>query len=188
MTRRLRWISFVLLLGMLAVSPLAATTVLQMDLGDLCDRADKIFRGTLVSVEPGTVSMGGAELPTVTYALEVAEGFKGDAEAKGVVEMTVIGSIKGAGPDASGRFQLLGAPDLQLGHDYVLFTTTPSSAGLSNFVGLGQGCFSVFTGGKQELAVNEVSNSGLLEEHDGGPILYSQLVASIQNELGTGGN
>lgn len=188
MIRRHRWISFILLVGMIAAPPLAATTVLQMDLGDLCDRADKIFRGTLVSVEPGTVSVGGAELPTVTYVLAVSEAFKGDAEAKGVVEMTVIGSLKGAGADSSGRFQLLGAPDLQLGHDYVLFTTTPSSAGLSNFVGLGQGCFSVFTGGKQELAINEVSNAGLIEDHDGGPILYSQLVASIQNELGTGGN
>ena len=52
-------------------------------------------------------------------------------------------------------------PRFEQGHDYLILATTPSAAGLSTTVGLGQGAFKV--GGKvgQEIAVNGNNNIGL---------------------------
>jgi hypothetical protein len=188
MTRSKSWTFLVAGCALLLAAHLGATTVVQMNLGDLCDRADRIFRGTVVDVTPGTVSVGGAELPTVTYRVAVGEAFKGSFDEKNgnaVVEIRMLGSLKA--DVAQGDLQKLvgvpGVPSLQRGEEYVLFTTRPSAAGLSTFVGLGQGCFNLFMADKQELVVNEVNNSGLISGYDGGPILYSQLVTELQAEL-----
>ena len=42
-----------------------AVMVMQMGLGDLVSNADKVFRGTVLTKEPGTVFAGGGQLPTV---------------------------------------------------------------------------------------------------------------------------
>ena len=70
-------------LAMLAVLVLLAqpgepTLVRQMNLGELCERAGFIFRGTVLDARPGTIAIGGGQLPTVTYTLRVDESFKGD--------------------------------------------------------------------------------------------------------------
>src|SRR5690606_26415920 len=57
------------LLAALLLQPAYATTVLQMSLEDLAARADRVFRGSVLSIEPGTVTVGGGELPTITYEL-----------------------------------------------------------------------------------------------------------------------
>ena len=189
MRRRTRWIVLGTVCAMLAAGGAGATTVLQMDLEHLCDRADRIFRGRVVDAVPGTVSAGGAELPTVTYRIAVDEAFKGsfsDEKGVSVVEVRMLGSLKADSADGGVQrvSAIPGMPALDIGEEYVLFTTVPSSAGLSTFVGLGQGCFSLFLADKQEMAVNEVNNSGLIPGHPGGPILYSQLVTAIHDELG----
>ena len=74
-------------------------------------------------------------------------------------------------------------PVLERGADYLLITTSPSSVGLSTTVGLGQGCFSVFTSHKEELAVNESNNVGLGIATDG-PLSYSQLAEEIRALVG----
>ena len=97
MFRVSRWrvAALALLLTAATVLPAGATTVLHMGLSDLAQRADQIFRGTVISVEPGTVQAGGAELPTVTYRLRVDEAFKGGELAhKGVAEITMVGTLK----------------------------------------------------------------------------------------------
>jgi hypothetical protein len=38
-----------------------------MSLDDLASRADRVFRGSVVSAEPGTTEIGGGNLPTITY-------------------------------------------------------------------------------------------------------------------------
>ena len=55
-----------------------ATVMLQLDLQELTGRADKIFRGTVISVKESMIEAGGGELPSVTYRIAVDEMFKGE--------------------------------------------------------------------------------------------------------------
>ena len=62
--------------------------------------------------------------------------------------------------------------------------TTPQSAiGLSTTVGLGQGCFSIFSRNKKLLAVNEFNNLGL-GLSSVGPGSYSELADAIRALVG----
>lgn len=182
------WRALLALLLLAASAPVAATTVLKMDLDDLADRADRIFRATVLAVEPGTVPVGGGELPTVTYRLRVDEAFKGEFDAAGkeaaVVEVTVVGSLKDSPyqqGDAARFSSLPKAPRLERGGEYLLFTTAPSALGLSTTVGLGQGAFKIYLDAdRQEMAVNELGNLGLFD----GPVTYTELADAVRDELG----
>lgn len=182
--RRNLVVAWSLALAGLVALPAAATTVLKMDLDGLVTRAERIFRATVVAVEPGTLAIGGGEVPTVTFRLVVEETFKGAFEGKEaeVVEMTVVGSLKGADAGGPTRFAVLPEPpNLVQGSDYVIFATAPSAAGLSTAVGLGQGAFKVYAGeGDQELAVNELGNLGLFA----GPVTYATLADEIRQRVG----
>lgn len=182
---------FTLLLAaaVLVVQPLAATTMIQMDLADLADRAGRIFRGTVVDIEQGSITVGGGELPAVTYKLRVDDLLKGEADlVKGdtsMIEVRMVGSIKDPAEvgDARHFSVLYDVPRLDMGSDYVLFVTPESAIGLSTTVGLGQGAFSVFSRDKESFAVNEFNNTGLGFGADG-PVTYSELAAKIQTLLG----
>ena len=181
--------AFVVIL-LLAVQPIGAVSILQMDLADLSDRADKIFRGKVVDFETSTVQVGGSELPIVVYTMAVEEALKGSFDGKGVVEIRMFGSKEGLVPVSGtiSKFPLLsGQPAMQVGEDYLLFTTQPSTIGLSTTVGLGHGCFHISEVEKQEMAVNEYDNAGVFDSLSGlpasGPVLYSSLVQEINNTL-----
>ena len=175
-----------LLAGLTAI-PAEAGMVLKMDLENLADRADQIFRGTVLSAEPGTITAGGTELPTVTYRIQVDEAFKGDyADTKGIAEITMLGNLKADAPNGSTvRFSRLPElPNLVRGGEYVVFTTAPSTIGLSTTVGLGQGAFKVyFSPDRQEMAVNELDNAGLTETING-PVPYQTLADAIRQQVG----
>jgi hypothetical protein len=181
--------------------PAGAGMVLKMNLSQLTDRADAIFRGHVLSAEPGKISIGGGTLPTVTYRLRVDEAFKGKFEAKEntatEVEITMLGTHKAA--VRSGNYMRLSTslpevPKLNVGEDYVLFTTAPGKSGLRSPVGLGQGSFRIFLGAnKTELAVNELNNLGLFDggvsaqRAEGGaegPVTYTRLAVAILDTLG----
>lgn len=169
------------ILAALLCLPVYATTVLQMSLDDLATRADRVFRGTVLSVEPGTVAYRGTSLPTVVYELAVEEEFKGQYPAgKNVVTVTMIGSLKDTGLVVNGQRRLSSLPEvpqLRVGTTYVLFTTPPGSGGLSTTVGLGQGSFKIFLSPtNQEMAANELNNAGLFS----GPVTYTQLAGAIR--------
>jgi len=182
---------FILLLAVtaLVVQPLAATTMLQMDLAALTERAGRIFRGTVVDVEQTTVAAGGGELPAVAYRLRVEELFKGEADlVKGdeaMIEIKMVGSIKGAVREGDVvRFDKFGdVPKLTMGSDYLLFATPPSAAGLSTTVGLGQGAFTVFSRDKEDYALNAFNNSGL-GLNGPGAAAYFEIKAKILALLG----
>jgi len=112
-----------------------------------------------------------------TYRLEVKEILAGTESA--VVDLKVVGSSKAQTGNIQ-RVDLFGdVPRLELGNEYLLFTTKPSKIGLSNFVGLGQGCFSIFAQDKKEVALNGAGNNGLGLEKSG-PVAYSELVRKIR--------
>lgn len=187
--RRCFRLTLLLVLATLVVQPLAATTMLQMDLAQLTERAGRIFRGTVVDVEQGSIEVGGGELPAVTYRFKVDDLFKGEADVvKGddaMIEIRMVGSIKEAAP--VGEYARLDTfrdvPKLTRGSDYLLFMTPESEIGLSVSVGLGQGAFRVFPVDKQDFAVNEFNNGGLGLDVSG-PVAYNDLIAKIKALLG----
>ena len=156
----------------------SAAMVMKMGLGDLVGNADKVFRGTVLTKEPGMVSMGGSEFSTVVYTVKVDDALKGDFGAKPVVTLTMLGNLK---QDVStGNVKRVTRldmnPDLSVGSDYVLFTTAASSAGLSTTVGLGQGLFRIFNnadGG--DMTANGLGNQGIFD----GPVSYEELKTAI---------
>lgn len=175
--------------------------ILKMNLAQLTDRADAIFRGEVLSAEPGKISIGGGTLPTVTYRLRVDEAFKGEFEAKEnaspEVEITMLGTFKAAahsGSQARLSSSLPEVPKLRVGESYVLFTTAPGTSGLRSPVGLGQGSFRIYAGAnKTELAVNELNNLGLFDgassaqrsgQGSEGPVTYTRLAVAILAQLG----
>lgn len=181
---------FVLLACVLILTPqLVATIMLQMNLESLSQRADKIFRGTVVDIIPGSVTAGGGDIPTTTYVLRVEELFKGTAdivkEDVQIIQIQMVGSLKEA-PAQGGvkHFSVFrDIPRLKMNNDYLLFTTPSSAIGLSTTVGLGQGAFNVFARNKEDFAVNEFNNVNLGLEA-AGPIPYSKLAAKIRSLVG----
>lgn len=151
-------------LVLLAGPAMEAATVRQFNLEQMVERADRIFRGTVLEAKEGTVQAGGGELPVVTYRIRVEEAFKGDfQEVKGqaIAEIRTLGK-PAVSQDASRRLSTLPVlPRLEVGRDYLLLATQPSAAGLSTTVGLGQGSFRLFGKPGQETAVNEHNNQGL---------------------------
>jgi len=197
--RTLSWMMAALLATIMA--PAGAAMILKMNLAQLTDRADAIFRGEVLSVEPGKISVGGGTLPTVTYRLRVDEAFKGAFEPKEnaspEVEITMLGTFKAtvrSGNQTRLSSSLPEIPKLHVGESYVLFTTAPSASGLRSPVGLGQGSFHIYSGSnKTELAVNELNNLGLFDgaapaQRAGlgseGPVAYTRLAGAILTELG----
>lgn len=193
-SKSIRWLT--MLLG-LCISVFAhATLVQQMNLGELTINADKVFRGTVMRVENGTVAAGGGELSTVSYYIRVSETFKGNtASANGkagnMVKVTMLGGSKDVVVNGNmRRFSAFTPPTLTPGNEYLLFTTQPSSLGLSVTVGVGQGAFSFVDG---ESVVNEAKNVGLFRDMDSsgmpqrGPIPYSAIAERIQSLVGNQG-
>ena len=171
---------FTLALGFVAMAASAAM-VMKMGLGDLVGNADKVFRGTVLTKEPGTVSMGGSEFSTVVYTVRVDDALKGDFGAKPIVTLTMLGNLKQ--DVSSGNIKRLTSidmnPDLTVGSDYVLFTTAASSVGLSTTVGLSQGLFHIFNDANgRELTANGLGNQGIF----GGPVTYADFKAAISAE------
>ncbi|MCM3901504.1 MAG: hypothetical protein ND866_07340, partial [Pyrinomonadaceae bacterium] len=137
----------VIALVMLVPSTLHADSARQMNLREMCQQAEKIFRGTVVSASPGTVHVGGGELQVVTYRIRVDESFKGDfKELKGMrfaeVRMLSPQQINRSGSSRVTTY-LPGMPQLIIGQPYLLFVSRANSVGLSPPVGLGRGLFRI---------------------------------------------
>jgi hypothetical protein len=167
-----------------------ATTLLQMNLEQLTTRAGRIFRGTVLSVQRGSVELGGATLATITYRIRVEEAFKGEFPAVKddlrVVEIRMLTEPKASHTGPVRRVPLLrDLPQLEVGRNYLLFATRPSAVGLSTTVGLGQGTFTIQGAGKDETAVNQFQNIDLFRNMttagaSRGPISYADLANRIR--------
>jgi len=169
----------------LAALPAHGAMVAQMNLGEMTFNAGMIARVQVLDVEQTSMTLGGGELPVVEYTFAVVDPIKGEFDTSKdgtVITVRMVGSLKQQ-PAAAGVQHvsvLPEMPQLRLGHDYLLFTTTPSAIGLSAPVGLGQGTFGIYTEGKVEMAANELGNAGLFA----GPVTYDELVAAVNAELG----
>ncbi len=167
-----------LLLGSLAAH---AGMVRQFAMTDLVGNADKVFRGTVLSAERGSVDAGGGELPTITYVVRVDESISGRFESgKGGLEVSLTMLASPKAEVTSGDYQRAAIadinPHLEVGKEYVLFTTQPSRIGLSTTVGLDQGLFRIYTGPNgEEMAANALENAGLFN----GPVSYADLKAAV---------
>jgi hypothetical protein len=185
----------------LLTSPVGASTVMQLNLAELVNRADRIFRGRVLSANGGTVDVAGGQLPVVTYRLEVDDVFRGDVTVvKGarIAEIRMLGKPRAV---RQGNLRFVSAlpemPRLSIGEEYLLFATRPSAIGLSTTVGLGQGFFSIRRDNKEVAAVNAVNNNGLFRDlvsaraavqtmsvsatPAGGPIAYDVLSRLIRD-------
>ena len=188
------WLALLLLAG--ASESLTASTIVRfMNLEQMCQRAGRIFRGTVVGVTDGTVQVGGGELATVIYRIRVDEAFKGTFEEfKGerIATLQMVRPSKRAPSGAARRLMPLfdDLPRFEEGHDYLIIATNPSAAGLSVPVGLGQGAFRLAGKPGQETAVNGNDNAGLQSSPTArstagaGPIPYTTLRAEIHRIVG----
>lgn len=181
-----------LLLCLLALPAITfASSVRHMNLDALTDRAALIFRGTVTGIESGTVHIGGADLPTTTYAFRISELFKGEAtvtkEGEQFVTVTMIGSMKKSdeiNPNLTRFDRFHEVPRLQHNQELLLFTTPESQFGLSVTVGLAQGCFDIAGG----MALSRADNAGLFMDTTymgpaSGPINYNELASRIRATL-----
>lgn len=179
---------------LVAIAPLSATLLKQMNLADLAGSANRIFSGTVVEIGKGSMQVGGGTIATVTYRVMVDEAFRGQFADKDGRKVVDIRMVTDPGPrhvgDKVSFSTLPKMPDIQMGQRYLFFTTAPSSVGLSTTVGLGQGCFRITGEPGGEITTNEFDNLGLfrgmsapgMPEH--GPIAYSRLVQQIDALLG----
>ncbi len=153
----------------LAAGPMVEATMVQkMDLGEVCSRADRIFRGTVLSATQGGVEAGGATLATVAYRLRVTEAFQGEFITKGdqkMAEITMLSPMKSIDADGQRWFSPLGdLPRLEVGGDYLLMTSRPSALGLSVPIGLAQGCYTIQGKGEELTAVNALGETFKYQE------------------------
>ena len=162
------------LILVLVTVPGHATMVRKMDLEEMCQLAGRIFRGTVVDIEKGTVSAGGGKISTITYRIKIAEQLKGVfADAINGDSILSISTVD---------LPVIEVPRLAVGQHYLLLTTAPSSAGLSTMVGLGQGTFKIYGGSNAEMAVNALNNIGLAKGLTG-PVPYQDIADRIRGAL-----
>lgn len=178
---------------LLLVSPLYPASVAQFNLAQLTDHAQRVFRGKVVDVIPGSVEAGGGRIPTLTYKFHVEQAFKGEFRTvKGIAfaEIRMVGKAKTVTRGNVRSVSPFELPALTTGQSYLIFATAPSGVGLSTTVGLGQGRFEIRGAGEKETAVNErgnrmlfsgMSTAALRATPREGPLAYSELAAEIQS-------
>ncbi|MDJ0835278.1 MAG: hypothetical protein QNK37_02115 [Acidobacteriota bacterium] len=194
-----RKISLLLAFGLIITPWVSAGNVMQMNLDQLTNRSAKIFRGTVLDMKTGSLEIGGGTLPTVTYVVQVTDGLKGTYQTvknMQVAEITMIGTVKKEERRSGDNLHisiLPKMPELQVGSEYLLFCTQPSSAGLCTTVGLGQGSFRIVTKNKVDTPLNEIDNLGLFRDmpqrsahSDPSSITYTDLANEIRNIIGGG--
>ena len=174
----------------------ATAYVKHQNLAEMTDEATMIYRGKVVSITGGTVAMAGGELPTVTFMIEVTESLRGKFIEKGgkrYAELTVPGAfhpvVRKVG-EFQQRLVLPDPPGLRVGQEYLLLTNSPNKHGLSNTIGMAQGCFHIRGAGKTETVVNGANNAGLFHGMDAQHLAaaatelsYADLVQRIHTEM-----
>ncbi len=146
-------ISMVPLLAVLTCAAGWATSVRLVNLAEMTEAADRVFRGRCVSVKKLADPAGG--FPAVEFRFEVLEAVKGTEKGQTVVFRQVQTARRGAGG-------IPGIPEYRKGEDLLIFLAGDSRIGLTSPIGLGQGAFRLREGGDGDLeALNEIENRNL---------------------------
>jgi hypothetical protein len=122
-----------LLISLVLMAPLPATTLQQLTLDDMIQKSTAIVRARVTGARTESRGAGpGADIYTY-FQLQVTETWKSAAQP--IAEVAVPGGV------ANGiRQSVAGAPELKPGQEYVLFLWT-SRSGLTQVIGLSQGVF-----------------------------------------------
>lgn len=160
----MRYLKSATLLAVICILPSFATSVLQLNLGDIVQRSENIFIGTCVDVKAVDVALKNGHIPATEYTFEIEQGLKGAATKTNRYTFRVVGRYgKNIEPAKNTTYQIDGMPSYIPGERYVLFMTQPSELGLSVPVGLMQGSFEIHKADDQRFMVsNGVRNAGLL--------------------------
>ncbi len=153
----LKQIALFAMLASCLSSPLWATSVKTVNLLEMVEGADRVFRGHCLGVTTTENVLG---FPVAEYTFRVVEGIKGTKAGQTVVFRQVKPAERRVGrPGLPG---IVGMPKFQKGQDLVLFLHADSEVGLTSPVGLAQGIFRLAENEKGELEVlNSLANRNL---------------------------
>ena len=142
-----------LIIGIASVLPLGATSVRIVDLEEMVQLADRVFRGRCLATRevPGV-----AGLQAMEYTFEVTEGVKGTETGQRIVFRQVLAP-------RLGRRGIAGMPGYHEGQDLLMFLHGDSKLGLTSPVGFNQGVFRVLEPGEEGVrVVNGLENRNLI--------------------------
>ena len=182
-------------LGLLALSSLlafvvhrdgdvAAGTAVQLDLGQLTQRAELVVEGRVLSALPLEHPDGRIE---TEYLLDVARTHKGEDQSLRALRLP-----GGHLPDGRGLL-LAGMPRLEVGEELLLFLSAPSEGGTRMPVGLAQGKFRVLRGaGGAKFLVRDSAGLTLVRPdaapgHGNGALVLAYAEALARMEAGREG-
>ena len=137
---------------------MSATSLRVVNLSEMVDSSNRVFRGLCIAVREGTLSNG---LPIFQYRFLVSEGIKGTFDGEEIIfrQLRTVGagSKKGVG--------ILGLPTYRKGQEAVLFLAADSGIGLTSPIGLSQGVFSVRVDDRgRAIVLNGFRNQNLLRD------------------------
>jgi hypothetical protein len=165
--------------------PVAAMSVLPLNLSQLTDQAGRIFVGRCVSVDSELDESG---LPSTYARFKVDQGLKGVSAGETVL-IKQYGVARGPLKVAEGESAIvpmktmsLGGGSYRPGSQYLLFLYPESELGFTSPVGGGQGKFEIVAGESSALAVNPLDNRYLQTLRDG-PVALSEMILEIQKRL-----
>lgn len=162
-----------------SASAATALTVLQLNLHQLTDLADRVFVGTCVSVRP-EVDPSGRPVQYVTY--QVREMLKGPPSERVTFKQLGVTEEQIEGPNTVvGVFREL--PRYQVGEESIVFLSEAGVLGLTAPIGLGQGKFTVKSAGGGKTVVNGMDNHGLFLGLDRSPQVKAMSLPASEKNL-----
>jgi hypothetical protein len=144
------------LIGLVLVAPLPATTLQQVTLDDMIQKSTAIVRARVTG---SRTASHGSDIYT-HFQLQVLENWKGRAIAEVAVPGGVMNGV---------RQSVTGAPVIKTGQEYVLFLWT-SRSGLTQVIGLSQGLFDVSEEGSGGVVARRPPASELMLDQSGNPV------------------
>ena len=142
-----------LIIGITLAPPLGATSIRIVNLEEMVQLADRVFRGRCLATRevPGV-----AGLQAMEYTFEVTEGVKGTETGQRIVFRQVLAPRRGVRG-------IPGMPGYHEGQDLLMFLHGDSQLGLTSPVGFNQGVFRVLNQGEDGVrVVNGLDNRNLV--------------------------
>ncbi|QQR80865.1 MAG: hypothetical protein IPJ69_01560 [Deltaproteobacteria bacterium] len=166
---------YILIFGLLFFASMAeATMVVPLNLSQMTDQSEKIFRGRCLDI---TTELDENQMPATYVRFQVLEGLKGVSEGETVL-IKQYGSMQDPRAVLHSNDRIrdgekiivpmkslsLSANSYELGKEYLLFYYPESSLGFTSPVGGGQGLFDISVDSHgQKRVVNPLNNQFLKE-------------------------